>query len=254
MTMISRTYEANPEIFKQVFPEGKPEKLKAFLKGAVTSPEVMKIIVDMAISDLKAIPEAEFKAAIIAIKEDNNENAVSKIFTEIFGNIVKSTKKLLEDSDFVKSASSSFVKKEIVRLANDDRFKKIMKEFAKLSNQCENEIERPSNMHNEIKNPEGKKLAQRMIKQVHLLSASTFKEKLAKVWEAIKAFFQKLFCCCKKKTDEEKANAKSDKHKTEVVEGKSKKREFTLKTQVEEKPKKREKEYPEGVTMIANDF
>jgi hypothetical protein len=157
---------------------------------------MMKLLVDTALTSLKTIPDGEMDAAVTAINNKDKSNAIVNKLIDLFAERYDCIK-WMDDPDLVKNLGSAPIQKQISRLANDSRFKKlnqvIVNQFTELK--LAEDLDK-------TKNPETKKLLESMLRKFKLLPQVTLKEKLAKVWEAIKNFFKKVFCCCKKKEKE----------------------------------------------------
>jgi hypothetical protein len=175
---------------------------KVLYEEVIPSPQAMKEVVDKALELLKTIPDGKIDQAVTFLKNtvDGESLSENKIIDTIVALVTGPFElKVFDNPEVVKNLKQAAIQKQISRLAGDAKVKKIMKAIA-LTMPETPEI----TCINKVDSPEGKEFALTMLRKFKLAPQATFKEKLAKVWEAIKSFFQKLFCCCKKKEKEEK--------------------------------------------------
>jgi hypothetical protein len=188
------------ELFRSVFPDGSPETIGGVIKGMVSSPELFELVSrELCANFTKGFKpnQSEWKAELIKTSTSTEEE-VTRGCTEIY-ETVQEIVQLFNDNIFVKNVSSRPIQEGILRFANNPGWMQMMSEF---SAAFANPVvpKKLSEIIKEIKNPQGKKLAESVIKKFKLAPQSSLKDKLAKVWEAIKNFFKKVFCyCCKKK-------------------------------------------------------
>lgn len=198
-SLISKVNEANPEIMgKLFFQREQPANNTQLFAEAVTSIDLMKTIVDVALAEVKKISDEDVKGVraylklnITGNKPAERESIAGKINFLFLNEVFIPLMGLAEDAEFVKNASSSSVQKECLRLVSDSRIKEIMRGY---------QVELANSLNN-IQNPEGRKLAETLLKKLKPQPSfkERFKKACKKAWAAITTFFQRLFsCCCKK--------------------------------------------------------
>lgn len=192
-----------------------PEQAGSKLKEIIATPESLKKVVDETLKHLETYSKEDVSKLVSLKKKDINADAgekLGKLYTVsnavIFSFI--GNKAAFNDAEVITSLKSAPVKEQIARLADSDKFQKLAQLFREkvakdvegkkdAEGKAEKAANASENLSKDITNEEGKKIALALAKQFKIVPQSSFKDKLAKVWEAIKAFFYKVFCCCKKK-------------------------------------------------------
>lgn len=192
-----------------------PEQAGSQLKEIIKTPESLKKVVDETLKHLETYSKEDVTKLVSLkkkdIKADSGEkleklyNLSNAVILSFMGN-----KAAFNDAEVITNLKSAPVKEQIARLADSEKFQKLAGLFREKVAKDEKPANTTENLAKEITNEEGKKIALALAKQFKIVPQNSFKDKLAKVWEAIKAFFYKVFCCCKKKEKEKVDAPKAD--------------------------------------------